>query len=153
MVFILSNLDQPHQKSCSQTPVILDTVDLLQNDRKIQIAFQERERDENSTTKELATVEYLLGSFGSILENESIQVSIVNLNACRILSVGSSKQDLQSLALDIFLYCLLHNIRLQPHWVPREENEIDDYYSKYNDTDDWLIDKISFNNISKRFRP
>ena len=153
MVFILSNLDQTHQKSCSQTPVILDTVDLLQNDRKIQIAFQERERDENSTTKELAAVEYVLGSFGSILENESIQVSIVNLNECRILSVGSSKQHLQSLALDIFLYCLLHNIRLQPHWVPREENEIDDYYSKYNDTDDWLIDKISFNNISKRFRP
>ena len=133
--------------------MILDTVDLLQNDRKIQIAFQERERDENSTTKELAAVEYVLGSFGSILENESIQVSIVNLNACRILSVGSSKQHLKSLALDIFLHCLLHNIRLQPYWVPREENEIANYYSKYNDTDDWLIDKISFNNILKRFGP
>ena len=115
--------------------------------------FQEKERDESSTTRELTAVKYVLGSFGSILQNESIQINVDNLNACRILSVGSSKQHLQSLALDIFLYCLLHNIRLQPHWVPREENEIADYYSKYNDTDDWSIDKINFNNISKRFGP
>ena len=107
----------------------------------------------SSTTRELSAVKYVLGSFGSILENESIQVNVDNLSACHILSVGSSKTHLQSLALEIFKYCLSHNIQLQPNWVPRDENQIADYYSKYNDTDDWSIDEISFYDISKRFGP
>ena len=76
-----------------------------------------------------------------------------NISACHILSVGSSKTHLQSLALKIFKYCLSHNIQLQPNWVPRDENQIADYYSKYNDTDDWSIDEISFYDISERFGP
>merc|ERR1711988_1882177 len=76
-----------------------------------------------------------------------------NLSACRILSVGSSKPHLQSLALEIFYHCMKFNIFMQPTWVPREENQIADHYSKYNDTDDWSIDNKSFINISKRYGP
>ena len=93
--------------------------------------FQEFEMGTSSTTRQLSAVKYVLGSFGSILENESIQVNVDNLSACHILSVGSSKTHLQSLALEIFKYCLSHNIQLQPNWVPRDENQIADYYSKY----------------------
>ena len=115
--------------------------------------FQEFEIGTSSTTRELSAVKYVIGSFGFILKNESIQVNVDNLAACHILSVGSSKAHLQSLALKIFKYCLSHNIRLLTHWIPRDENQIADYYSKYNDTDDWSIDEISFYDISKRFGP
>ena len=36
-------------------------------------------------------------------------------------------------------------------WVPRELNVIADYYSKFQDTDDWSIDDITFNKVNERF--
>ena len=93
--------------------------------------FNEVEKATSSTTRELTAVEHVLKSFGARLAHESIQINIDNLNACHILSVGSSKQHLQSLAIDIFNHCSKFNIRLQPQWVPREENQIADYFSKF----------------------
>ena len=115
--------------------------------------FNEFEKATSSTSRELSAVRYILESFGSLLANESVQINIDNLSASRVLSVGSSKQHLQSIAIDIFKHCLKFNIQLQPNWVPREQNNIADYFSKYNDTDDWSIDEESFNVISKRFGP
>ena len=37
--------------------------------------------------------------------------------------------------------------------MPREFNEIADHYSKLKDTDDWSIDKATFNVINGRFGP
>ena len=115
--------------------------------------FSEFERETSSTSRELLAVNHVLKSFGPRLSHESIQINIDNLSACHILSVGSSKEHLQSLSIEIFNHCSKYNINLQPRWVPREENDIADYFSKYNDTDDWSIDDKSFNLISRRFGP
>ena len=115
--------------------------------------FSNFEKMESSTSRELSAVKYVLQSFGHIIANESIQVNIDNIGACRILSVGSSKKHLQSLAVDVFKHCVKFNINLQPNWVPRDMNQISDFYSKYNDTDNWSIDDNSFYTLSKRFGP
>ena len=115
--------------------------------------FDEFEKATSSTARELSAINYVLKSFGSKLKNESIQINIDNISAVRILSVGSSKQHLHLLSLEIFNHCVKNNINLQPNWVPREMNRVADYYSKYNDTDDWSIDNYSFNILSNRFGP
>ena len=115
--------------------------------------FSNFEKMESSTSRELSAVKYVLQSFGNIIANESIQVNIDNISACRILSVGSSKKHLQSLAVDVFKHCVKFNINLQPNWVPRDMNQISDFYSKYNDTDNWSIDDNSFYTLSKKFGP
>ena len=86
-------------------------------------------KTESSTPRELSAVKYVLQSFGHIIANESIQVNKDNIGACRILSVGSSKKHLQSLVVDVFKHCVKFNINLQPNWVPREMNQISDFYS------------------------
>ena len=115
--------------------------------------FSKSEISTSSTARELSAVNYVLKSFGPKLANESIQINIDNQNACHILSVGSTKPHLQSLALEIFFHCSKFNIFMHPTWVPREQNQIADHYSKYNDTDDWSIDNKSFITISKRYGP
>ena len=47
--------------------------------------------------------------------------------------------NLQVEALGIFLVCVQGNIRLEPEWIPREKNELADYYSRMVDHDDWIL--------------
>ena len=76
-----------------------------------------------------------------------------NQNASKILSIGSSRDHLQHLALDIFHISLKNDIVLDAKWIPREENEIADTLTHVNDTDNWSIDYSSFKFISKCFGP
>ena len=41
--------------------------------------------------------------------------------------------------MEIFKFCIRHNIQLVPKWVPREENEIADEISKMVDHDDYML--------------
>ena len=76
-----------------------------------------------------------------------------NFPASRILDVGSSKSQLQRLALDIFQICLRNNVRIIPQWFPREANSIADYYSKLSDIDNWSIDSHSFAIVNQKYGP
>ena len=67
-----------------------------------------------------------------------------NMNVARILTVGSSKSNLQTLALPIFEACLQFDIRLTAQWIPREGNTIEDDISQYYDADNWSTDDWSF---------
>lgn len=107
----------------------------------------------SSTYRELLAVKYVLKSFGDLLKNQSVQINIDNFSSSRILSVGSTKTHLQDVAIDIFMFCLSKNIKLIPQWIPREQNQVADYYSKIKDSDDWSIDNNTFNNINRRFGP
>ena len=88
-----------------------------------------------------------------MLNNESVKVQIDNINASRILTVGSCKKHLHDIALEILKFCLQKNIKLIPQWVPREQNQLADYLSKINDTDNWGIDSITFSNLNKKYGP
>ena len=98
----------------------------------------------SSTHRELPAVKYLLDTFREILQNQSVKVNIGNSSACRILSVGSAKPILQNIAIDVFNFCSKFNIKLIPQWIPREQKELADYYSRMEDTDNWSIENDSF---------
>lgn len=107
-------------------------------------SFSKFENNLSSTARELLAVKYVIESFKYILSKQCIQINVDSLNASRILSVGSPKRHLQSIAIDIFKTSLLHDIKLIPQWIPREQNTLADFYSKIKDTDDWSIDKDTF---------
>ena len=62
-----------------------------------------------------------------------------NENASRIISVGSRRQHLQCLALDIFQLCLVNDIQIDVQWIPRDANARADLLSRFVDKDDWSL--------------
>ena len=113
--------------------------------------FTEAEADTSSTYRELLGVKHVLVSLVDLLHHQSVLWHSDNFNVARILEVGSPKQHLQELALQIFRICLRHDVKIVPVWVPREENELADAISKHVDTDDWGIDEESFQFIQDKF--
>ena len=73
--------------------------------------FPKADMSTSSTFRELLAVKYALESFGEKLRNESMQINIDNQAAVRILEVGSSKEILHELALQIFSLTLRYNIK------------------------------------------
>ncbi|CAC5381052.1 unnamed protein product [Mytilus coruscus] len=49
---------------------------------------------------------------------------------------GSMKPYLQDIAYDICVTCLKHNVFFKVEWIPRAQNEIEDYISRIINTDD-----------------
>ena len=94
----------------------------------------------------------MLQSFIGHLKHEQISwmTATDNINAARILGVGSSKEQLQELAVDIFSICLRCDISINPVWITREENQVSDDMSKQLDTDNWGIDLESFEYIQSK---
>lgn len=113
--------------------------------------FSADEKSESSTYRELAAVKYVLQSLRNKLAHERILWHSDNINVARIINVGSSKNHLQNLTLDIHRLCLRYDIEIISQWIPREVNELADEISKFNDTDDWGIDNESFAFIQKEF--
>ena len=67
-----------------------------------------------------------------------------------IIRAGSVKWgELQDLAMDIFNMCLRNSIYLEVEWVPREKNQVADFYSKVFDYDDWSVSDRYFNYFNK----
>ena len=66
---------------------------------------------------------------------------IDNQNVVRIVQYGSTKSSLQAEALAV---CVQANIKLEPEWIPREKNELADYYSQVVDYDDWMLNQLIF---------
>lgn len=115
--------------------------------------FSPDEQNLSSTARELLAVQNVLSSFGNILAGESVQVNVDNQNVTRILTVGSSKTHLQKIAVNIFEQSLKNDILIIPKWIPRKENSLADFYSRYDDTDDWSIDTRTFIFIQSKFGP
>ena len=115
--------------------------------------FDESESSLSSTARELLAVKHCITSFGERLAHESVQVNVDNFGASKILAIGSNKVHLQDIAVQIFEKSLELNIQIIPKWIPRDQNQEADYYSKMLDTDDWSIDKNTFDYLNARFGP
>ena len=85
-----------------------------------------------------------------MLQNQSVQVNIDNSSACRTFSVGSAKPHLQNIAIGVFTFFSKFNVS---QWIPREQNELADYYSRIKDTDKYSIDNDSFRLINNLYGP
>ena len=84
------------------------------------------------------------------LRDETIQWHSDNTNVGRIIQCGSTKPDLQAIALRIYEQCIHRNIRIIPSWLPRGENKLADFYSRSNDTDNFSIDYKTFYVIQRK---
>ena len=113
--------------------------------------FVDAEEGESSTYRELAAVKYVLQGFKYVLAHQRILWHSDNINATKIINVGSSKNHLQSLALEIHKLCLQSDIQIVSKWIPREQNTLADEISKYYDTDDWGVDNETFAFIQEKF--
>ena len=107
----------------------------------------------SSAHKELLAIKCVLDCFGGVLQSQSVQVRVDNSSACRILSVGSAKSYQQNTAIDVFNFCLKFNIKLISQWIPRDRNELADYYSRIKDTGNWSIDNDRFRFINNLYGP
>ena len=115
--------------------------------------FDREEQGRSSAYRELAAVRRMLDSFSHLLRHQVVVWHSDNMNTANIINVGSTKDHLQALALDIFRMCLTYDTQLISKWVPREENQLADSISKYYGTDNWSIDDESFNFIHSQFGP
>ena len=113
--------------------------------------FTEQEAETSSTFRELLAVKHVLTSLSDQLAHESVLWYSDNWNVARILEVGSPKDHIQDLALEIFAFRVTNDTKVIPCWLPREENELADAISKFRDTDDWGIDGETFFYIQEKF--
>ena len=80
------------------------------------------ETEQSSTWRELRAVGQVLLSLAQKLSGERIHWFTDNQNVVSILLHGSKKPLLQKESLTIFQVNLVHQIKLEPEWVPREDN-------------------------------
>ena len=105
----------------------------------------------SSTWRELHAMKLVLQSLASWVEGSSCIHRSDNQAAVHIVKYGSRKPHLQKEALEIHKFCRQFNVQLSTEWVPREENELADYYSKLVDEDDWQVHPAVFAQLDERW--
>eukprot|EP00731_Ephydatia_muelleri_P008531 Em0004g869a len=111
------------------------------------------EASQSSTWRELVAVSRVLNSIATKLCNTRVRWFSDNQNVIRILQVGSRKPNLQEQALKVFETCIIHQIRLEPEWIPRAQNELADFISRIVDYDDWQISPELFYYLEEAWGP
>ena len=111
------------------------------------------ETKSSSTWRELRAVKLVLESFQSKLSNERIRWLTDNQNVVRIVQYGSKNSTLQAEALAIFAICVNNRIHIEPEWIPREQNQLADYYSRINDYDNWMLNPAVFGWLDSSWGP
>ena len=89
------------------------------------------------------------------LKGSNLVWNIDNWAASRIVEVGSMKEHLQSLAVEINQLVWQNNIQLKMEWRPRTDSVIQywDYISKDFDTADYFISSQDFKFLREEFGP
>ena len=115
--------------------------------------WSSEEARQSSTWRELKAVRLVLESLVSKLANERVRWFTDNQNVCRIIMCGSRRPNLQEEAIAIFSISVANHIRIEPEWIPRDENHFADYLSRIVDYDDWCIDSNIFQYLDQRWGP
>ena len=105
------------------------------------------------TFRELKAIYFVLLSYVVQLKHKRVNIFTDNQGTARIVAIGSSKTNLQALAMDIFNLCLVNNIVLEAQWIPRSLNERADLLSRFVDKDDWSINPAVFRVIDAKWGP
>lgn len=115
--------------------------------------WDEEQSKQSSTWRELVAIRFSLYSFIKVLAGKTVNCRSDSQAAVKILTVGSPKPELHSIALDIFHYCQDNKITLSPEWVPRNLNTQADVISKITDFDDWTTTPEFFVYINRLWGP
>ena len=98
-------------------------------------------------------MQLVLGAFGPKQKNCRVCWFTDNQNVVRIVLYGSKKSILQEEALAISATGMNNQIRLEPEWISREENEFADYLSRVFDYDDWMLNPAVFQELEVMWGP
>ena len=115
--------------------------------------WSENEVCQSSTWRELQAVHLVLQDLGPKLKNHRVRWFTDNQNVARIVLIESRKPILHEEAMAILSISLHQQIRLEPKWIPREENEFADYLSRVGDVDDWMLNPEVFQELDTRWGP
>ena len=115
--------------------------------------WTQEQAEQSSTWRELKAVGMVLESLGNKLANSRVRWFTDNQNVVRILEVGSRKLDLQQEVVRVFNLMLQYQIRIEPSWIPREQNQCADYLSRIIDYDDWQLNPMVFSMLDSVFGP
>ena len=162
--FWLANIDEKNGYAIKPNPVTSQIIFtdasnhgyggyLLQRLGKVicQGKFESHQQATSSTERELLAIQNCLVSFAQLIRHEAVNIRTDNFAASRILEIGSPKPHLQKIAIQIFEVCVKNDVKISPSRIPRDSNQIADYYSKIVDTDDWSVDNGTFQKICKEF--
>ena len=111
------------------------------------------ERIQSSTWRELNAVHKVLDSLTDKLANQRIRWFTDNQNVVRILNTGSRNPLLQQEALAIFNISIAQQVRIEPEWIPREDNQQADFISRIIDYDDWSLHPALFKGLDQKWGP
>jgi hypothetical protein len=81
--------------------------------------WSDQEKTKSSTWRELKCIEWGLISLSKFFVNKHVQWFTDSKNCEIIVQSGSSKTELQSLALSIFHFCIANQTVLAVSWIPR----------------------------------
>ena len=115
--------------------------------------FEHEEVGKSSTWRELEAIRFGLESFQTELSGKSIVWMTDNMAAMYISARGSRKSELQELAKQIYNLTRLLKVDFEVQWIPREENETADYFSKMVDPDDWEVTQEFFHFLQEKWGP
>ena len=115
--------------------------------------WSKEEAIQSSTWRELSAVLRVLRSIISLLRNTRVRWFTDNQNVVRILQVGSRKQNLQNIAVEIFSLSVQNHVHLEPEWIPRELNQLADQVSRIIDYDDWQLNPNVFASLDFLWGP
>ena len=115
--------------------------------------FSEIEAAQSSTWRELHAVRMVLSSLAHMLHNQRVRWFSDNQNVTRIIEIGSKNPKLQKEALEIYSMAVKWQIRIEPEWIPREQNQRADLLSRIVDRDDWSIHPAVFQQLELLWGP
>lgn len=101
----------------------------------------------------MTAILFAIQSFLSVVSGLTVRWCTDNQNCVRIVDGGSTKCDLQRVALDIYEICVKNQVSLLMKWIPRELNAVADYYSKMCDVDNWGVSEDVFEFLDQMWGP
>jgi ribonuclease HI len=110
---------------------------------------------ESSTLAEMRAVRLALESLGRArrLSGRTVIVCTDNQGTCfNILKAGSTAPGIHLECRRIFWYCIRQDIQLTARWIPRELNQVADFYSKLVDYSDWQLLPAVFAEVQARLQ-
>jgi hypothetical protein len=115
--------------------------------------FSEWEAVQSSTYRELLGVTRCLQSLIGICKGKMVVVQVDAMNLLGIVNRGSPRLALNTLARELFWFCLSNKIILSIEWVPRKNNTIADDISKWLIPDDYSISPPYFFMFDSKWGP
>ena len=105
----------------------------------------------SSTERELLGVLHSITQLRHVLRGCSVDWFTDAQNVARIVKRGSKKPYLANIAIAIYHIVTKLQINLNVIWIPRDQNQEADFWSRVRDFDDWEVTKVWFNKICKYF--